>query len=167
MIDYWLVYRFLKLMATSFSEWPAFKEGVIDKDGKILVPKAKRSLKQKDSFSVFDILVRNLKMIVEKIPGGKTSLAKYAVALYLIKEHNMFKQGDVLNESMEHVSISEEKLARYINEEINTTAEISSLYSNAVSKSAQRRYTKRNKEDSDEDDEISVHSDDPKSKRTK
>ena len=52
-IDLYLAYRFLKNLVQPFEKWEAYKTGVIDKDGSILVPKGKRSTPQKDSFGYF------------------------------------------------------------------------------------------------------------------
>jgi len=41
-VDLFLVYQFIRRLATPFIKWDAFKEGVIDKDGKVLIKK-KRS----------------------------------------------------------------------------------------------------------------------------
>ena len=38
-IDIYLVYQFLRRLATPFEKWDAYKTGVIDKEGKILVDK--------------------------------------------------------------------------------------------------------------------------------
>jgi hypothetical protein len=165
LIDYWLVYKFVKLISSPFDKWPAFKSGVIDKTGAIIVDKDKRTLQQKDDFTLLDLLVRNIKVTLEKIPGGKSSIARYAAALYLIREHNMFTTGNVLTESVEDIVISQEILEKYINEETLTTVGVPGFDGNTVSKSAQRRYTKRNKEDSDDTVEDPIHSDDTSRKK--
>jgi len=85
-VDLFMVYQFLRRLATPYDKWPAFKEGVIDKDGKILVKKNRRNPAQKKSFGVFDVMIMKLKNLLGKVPGGKTRLATYAAALYLIKE---------------------------------------------------------------------------------
>ena len=83
----YFVYQFLKKLVTPFEKTEAFKLGIIDKDGKIL--KKRRDLETKDEKSAYnlsDTLVWNLKKILGKIPLGKSKLASYAAALYLIKE---------------------------------------------------------------------------------
>jgi len=87
-IDTFLLYQFLKRLATPFDNWKAFKLGIIDERGKVL--RKRKTLKtknEKDSFGLFDILVLNLKKIMEKLPLGKTRLGSFAAALFLIKEH--------------------------------------------------------------------------------
>ena len=83
----YFVYQFLKKLVTPFEKTEAFKLGIIDKDGKIL--KKRRDLEtkeEKSAYNLSDTLVWNLKKILGKIPLGKTRLASYAAALYLIKE---------------------------------------------------------------------------------
>ena len=85
-VDVFMVYQFLKRLATPFEKWDAFKEGVIDKEGNIILKKNKRNQKQKKSLKIFDVMILRLKRLLGKIPGGKTRLASYAAALWLIKE---------------------------------------------------------------------------------
>ncbi len=83
----YFVYQFLKKLVTPFEKTEAFKLGIIDKDGKIL--KKRRDLKtdeEKKAYNLSDTLVWNLKKIMGKIPFGKSKLASYAAALWLIKE---------------------------------------------------------------------------------
>ena len=84
-VNLFMVYQFLKRLATPFSQWPAFAEGVIDERGNILIPIKKRNtVRQRNAFGKFDLLVLKLKKLLEKVPGGKSRLASYAAALYLI-----------------------------------------------------------------------------------
>ena len=83
----YFVYQFLKKLVTPFEKTEAFKLGIIDKDGKIL--KKRRDLEttaEKGAYNLSDTLVWNLKKIMGKIPFGKSKLASYAAALWLIKE---------------------------------------------------------------------------------
>jgi len=83
----YFVYQFLKKLVTPFEKTEAFKLGIIDKDGKIL--KKRRDLETKEekaAYNLSDTLVWNLKKIMGKIPFGKSKLASYAAALWLIKE---------------------------------------------------------------------------------
>lgn len=87
LVDLFMVYNFLKRLATPFSEWEAYKLGIIDERGNILKKKKEFTLqKERSAFGVFDTMILKLKRLIEKVPGGKTRLASYAAALYLIKE---------------------------------------------------------------------------------
>ncbi|MBY0540278.1 MAG: hypothetical protein K2P52_02545 [Campylobacterales bacterium] len=84
--DTYLVYSFIKRLVKPFTSWDAYKLGVIDETGNILIPVKNRSLKQKQSLLLFDLMVLNMKKILGNIPGGNSKFATYSAALYLIKE---------------------------------------------------------------------------------
>lgn len=80
-------FRFLKLLVTPFEKTKAYELGIIDERGN-----RDRSVKittseQKSAYTAFHRLVFNVKKILAKIPGGSSSIASYAAALYLIKEN--------------------------------------------------------------------------------
>lgn len=83
-----LVYtmRFLRLLTTSFEDTNAYKLGIIDENGKRIKSKKITTDEEKSSYNYFHRLVFSLKRLLGKVPGGKTKLASYAAALYLIKE---------------------------------------------------------------------------------
>lgn len=100
-VDLFLVYQFVRRLATPFEKWPAYEAGVIDKDGNILKSKKERNLKsEKDSFGIFDLMILKLKKLLAKVPGGSSRLASYAAALWLIKEWNHFSNESLLNENV-------------------------------------------------------------------
>ena len=83
----YFVYQFLKKLVTPFNKTAAFELGIIDEKGKIL--KRRRDLEgdeEKSAYNLSDTLVWNIKKLMGKIPGGKSRIASYAAALYLIKE---------------------------------------------------------------------------------
>ena len=86
-IDTVIVFRVLKLLTTRWKDQAAFKEGLIDAKGKRLKKVKAKTSKQKNSYTFLHRLVFNLKRIIEMIPFGKTRIASYAAALFLIKEH--------------------------------------------------------------------------------
>ena len=100
-VDLWMVYSFIRRLITPFSEWEAYKLGIIDERGNIL--KKRRELRLQPevrAFGVFDILVLNLKKLLEKLPAGQTRLASYAAALWLIREHKAFTPESILTEDL-------------------------------------------------------------------
>ena len=83
----YFVYQFLKKLVTPFEKTKAFELGIIDEKGKIL--KRRRDLEgeeEKSAYTLSDTLIWNIKKLMGKIPGGKSRIASYAAALYLIKE---------------------------------------------------------------------------------
>jgi len=92
-MNLYFIYKFLRILTTPFASTDAFKLGIIDEKGKILKKKSKlKTIEEKEAYTMFDRLVWKLKRLMEKIPFGKTRLASYAAALWLIKEENNFNE---------------------------------------------------------------------------
>lgn len=90
-----IVYKLIQFLATPFEETDAFKLGIIDKDGKVLIKRRKlKTQEQKNAFTIFHVLAFNLKKLLEKLPFGKTKLASFAAALILLREENDDKWDD-------------------------------------------------------------------------
>lgn len=91
-----LVYtlRFLRLLTTDWKDTNAFKLGLIDEEGN-KVRKAKTT-EEKSAYNMFHRLVFNVKKLINRAPGGKSRIASYASALYLIKE-----QGELSDEALQ------------------------------------------------------------------
>ena len=83
--DFFYAIRFLRLLTTKWENTNAFKLGIVDKNGKKL--KKPETAEEKSAYNIFHKLVFNIKRLINKIPLGKTTLASYAAALFLIKEH--------------------------------------------------------------------------------
>jgi hypothetical protein len=95
--DLFYAFRFLKLLVTPFEKTPAFELGIIDKDGKVLKKAAERqSPEEKSAYTVFHRLVFNIKKLLAKVPGGKSVLARYGAALFLIKEHTGMSEKAII-----------------------------------------------------------------------
>ena len=104
-VDLYLVYSFIRRLVTPFEKWDAFKTGVIDNKGNVLIAKRDRDIEQRKSFAVFDLMILKLKKLLSKVPGGSSRLATYAAALWLIKEWNHFgDQGSLLTENVSEVA---------------------------------------------------------------
>lgn len=85
--DLYYTFRFLKVLVTPWTEMPAYKLGIIDANGKVLRKSATlKTEAEKDAYTPFHRLVFNIKKTLNAIPGGKSKIASYAAALYLIKE---------------------------------------------------------------------------------
>ena len=95
--DLFYAFRFLKLLVTPFDKTEAFKQGIVDKDGKILKKsKELRTDKEKSAYTVFHRLVFNIKRLLAKIPGGKSVIGRYGAALFLIKEHTGMSEEAII-----------------------------------------------------------------------
>ena len=120
-VDLLIAYRVIKMLVTPFNKQPAFKYGIIDKDGNVL--QKYRQIKgtaEKRSYTVLHRFVFNLKRILAKV-GIKGKLGSFAVAAALLlkenKEYSKYKSviestiitylkdnnlyEDILNESRE------------------------------------------------------------------
>ena len=94
-VNLYFIYKFLRILTTPWESTDAFKLGIVNEKGKIL--KKHRKLKtdeEKDSYTMMHRLVWKLKRLLEKIPFGKSRLASYATALWLIKEEKNFHGTD-------------------------------------------------------------------------
>jgi len=130
-VDLFLVYQFIKRLATPFKEWDAYKLGIIDEKGNQLVKRKQfRKQKEHDAFGIFDIMITKLKRLLEKVPGGKTRIASYAAALYLIKEHK------AIEEQGEDYVITEERLQELMTLVETTDYDIDALFEKAMEEDA-------------------------------
>ena len=143
LVDLYLVYRILRLFTTPFGEWDAYKTGVIDDEGNIVIPSDKRTIAQDDSFTKFDLLILKLKRVLEKLPFGKTKLASYAAALFLLKEEKNIKEETLEEQFLDYYN-GKTYLSEGIEEDIaNVTGGIAGLDGNPpASKSFLRRFAK-------------------------
>ena len=83
-VDLYLVYEFVKRLATPFNETKAFDLGLIDEKGKRLKKASSRD--EKNAMTYFDRLIFNLKRLLAKLPGGESKFVSIAAALFLLKE---------------------------------------------------------------------------------
>jgi hypothetical protein len=84
-VDLILVYQFIRRLVMPFDKTEAYKLGLIDKDGKRTKEPLDTKEKQ-EAYSYFNRLIFNIKRLIETLPGGKSKIASYAAALFLIKE---------------------------------------------------------------------------------
>ena len=166
-VDLFLVYQFIKRLATPFEKWDAFELGIIDKDGNILKKRKElRTVKERDAWGKFDVMISKLKRLLAKIPGGQTRIASYAAALWLIKEHTEQNVETLTEEQlqesfapyMEYVTQREDKDIDTLFEEVMSAAPVNSAGSGAIAgigigkdgepgltKAQMKKYKKRNK----------------------
>ena len=95
--DLFYAYRFLKLLVTDWKDTDAYDNGIIDDEGKVLRKGSDlKTSDEKASYTVFHRLVFNIKRLLEKLPFGKTKLASYATALFLIREETGLSEEEIL-----------------------------------------------------------------------
>lgn len=123
--DLFYTFRFIKMLTTPFNETDAYKLGIIDERGNRIKSQPLNNAELKSAYTTFHRLVFNIKKLLEKIPMGKSKLASYAAALFLLKEKydisdkNLekiiekcdIKQSDILNEYTEWYLLENKQLA--------------------------------------------------------
>lgn len=87
LVNAFLVYEMSKRLLLPFTSWPAFATGVIDGYGNIDVPKEKRTPAQNESFQLFDVMILNIKKLLDKIPGGQSLAGRVLSVAYLVNEN--------------------------------------------------------------------------------
>tara|TARA_X000001316_G_scaffold9405_1_gene2604 strand:+ start:3329 stop:3892 length:564 start_codon:yes stop_codon:yes gene_type:complete len=106
-VDTVIIFRILRKLTTPFNKTAAFKAGVIDAKGNVLVKPRDRTPEQKRTITLLDRMVFNLKRLLAKVPGGKTQLGSYIAALALLKEyvdnnHNQETSQVLLEKMQDH-----------------------------------------------------------------
>ncbi len=97
-LDLFMLYQFLKRLATPFEDWEAFKLGIIDKEGTVLRPRAKLKDSELKAWGYFDIVIANLKKLLAKVPGGNTRIGTFAAALLLMREAKEYTEQELVEE---------------------------------------------------------------------
>lgn len=140
-VDLFLVYQFIRRLATPFNEWEAYKLGIIDENGNVLKKRRElRDERERKAFGIFDVMILNLKKLLAKVPGGSTRLASYAAALYLIREWNHFSDSTMLTEDVSDEEILQSLLvfqngySDYILEmnDVNQKSELDALFEQRI-----------------------------------
>jgi len=91
-VDLFLVYSFVKRLATPFKETPAYKLGLINAKGKRL--KKASSKEEKNAMTYYDKLIFNLKRILS-VTGIEGKFTTFAAALFLLKESEKSKSNRI------------------------------------------------------------------------
>jgi hypothetical protein len=94
-LDTVIVYQLLRKLVTPFIQLPAYQMGIIDENGDFLKKIDNLTPEEKATVTPLDILVINLKRILGKFPGGKSRLASFAAALYLIRAHGKINEANI------------------------------------------------------------------------
>jgi len=99
-VDLVITYRVIKLLVTPFERQEAYKQGIIDKNGKVLRKfNTLKTTAEKKSYTMLHRFVFNLKRILQRVGlGGR--LGSFAVALaLLLRENKEYEQHKILIES--------------------------------------------------------------------
>lgn len=92
--DLFYAYRFIKLLVTPWEKMDAYKLGIVDQKGKVI--KKAVTNEEKSSYTVFHRLVFNIKRLIGMLPFGKTRIASWATALFLIREETGMSEEQII-----------------------------------------------------------------------
>jgi len=121
-MDIYIVYKFIKFIALPWTDWEAYKLGIIDDKGEILM-KHRKTKEEKNNFTLFHKLCRNLKRLLEKMPGGKSKLGKAVAAYFLLREELISMGGtkEMIDEVfMKHLKEGDVETSLMMEAAINT-----------------------------------------------
>jgi len=144
-LDTVIVYQLLRKLVTPFIQMPAYQMGIIDENGDFLKKVDTLTPEEKATVTPLDILVINLKRILGKFPGGKSKLASFAAALYLIRAHNKVNESNITDT----LFTLEEDFNKFLEEDapVNATGAFvaGTKGDTVVTKSAADKYKAKNK----------------------
>src|ERR1035437_2284136 len=105
-LDNYYALRFVYLLTRAWTDTDAYKLGIIDEHGNPLKTHSElTSEEEKEAYTKFHMLVFNIKKMLEKLPLGKTTIARYAAALYLIREeigHDLINENIITDTFLKH-----------------------------------------------------------------
>lgn len=87
LVDNAITARIIYLLVLPFEKWEAYKKGIIDKKGNVLISLDNIPKEDKDDWTSLHRLVSKLKKILAVIPAGDSPFVSIAAAYALIKEH--------------------------------------------------------------------------------
>lgn len=82
-LDNLFAIKFATLLSKPYTQWDAFKSGVIDERGNILVQRGQRNRDQRKSFNQFHRLVWNIKRLVSRAAPGRIASTVAAAKLLM------------------------------------------------------------------------------------
>jgi hypothetical protein len=127
-----IAYNIIRDLTVPFNRTDAFKLGVIDKDGNFLLKQKDMTREQRNSVpSILTILAWNIKKILSKIGIGRSSIASFATALYLLREE-IGNKGESRQMEIRLMEYIEKELFKSDREKMINEAFESSLLSSDV-----------------------------------
>jgi len=161
-VDAYLVYSFIRRLVTPFEKYPAFKAGLIDKDGNFTKNRNMFTPDERKALPMFDIMIINLKKLIAKFPFGKTRIATIAAAMMLLRSKATAKK--VNEDYVDELFTLEEELLKTMKEVESVMEDGGAAITNSVSiggisglgsppdvvvvpKKAADKYKKKNKAD--------------------
>tara|TARA_X000000368_G_scaffold407333_1_gene386674 strand:+ start:246 stop:719 length:474 start_codon:yes stop_codon:yes gene_type:complete len=123
-IDLLITYKVIRTLVTPFEKMQAFKRGIIDKDGKVLIKMKDVKGGDRKHYTILHRFVFNLKRILKKVGLG-SRLGSFGVALaLLIKEDKSYINHKDAIESAVVTYLKEQNLYNEILKESQEIPEI-------------------------------------------
>ena len=98
LIDKYMVWQFIKRIATPFEMMPAYKLGLIDRKGRFLVSLNDLvTIEQQQALTEYDVMIINLKRLLAQLPGGSSNLANLAAGLLIFKQWGLRKEESTID----------------------------------------------------------------------
>lgn len=94
-VNAYFTYKFLRILTTDWKDMEAYELGLIDDNGKSI--KKPQTSEERSAYSLFHRLAFNIKRVVQNLPFGRTRLASYASALFLLRENFNLTEPDIKN----------------------------------------------------------------------
>lgn len=80
------VYEFIRRLSTPFKGWPAFKAGIIDAKGNILINVKELTPQQQQKWNYLDQISVGIKRLIDRVPGIQPKLKTITGTMLLMKE---------------------------------------------------------------------------------
>lgn len=114
-LDKYYAFKFIYLLTQKWEETEAFKQGILDKNGKELKRiKKLKTQDEKSAYTRFHKLIYSIKRMLSNVPMAQSTIGRYSTALLLIKEETGYlfdeeflevARENVLTESVSHTKI--------------------------------------------------------------
>ena len=86
-VDTLIATKIIHLLVQDFSQWDAFKKGIIDAHGQLIIHNpATMTQDQHEAWTMLHRLVWRLKLILAKVPMANNKFASFATAYLLVRE---------------------------------------------------------------------------------
>lgn len=102
-------FKIMRLLVKPFDETEAYRLGIIDSEGHVIVPIRSQNNQQKEAFTLLVRLTFNIKKLINKLPGGQNRIKNLAAGYLLMKESYNMNKEEVLMEDLEN-KLSESEL---------------------------------------------------------
>ena len=88
-------FRFIRMLVMKWKKWDAYKLGIIDSKGNRVREVKIDTDEKKGAWTYFIRLCANIKRLLQKLPGGGSTLGSLAGALFLVKETYNLEDKDI------------------------------------------------------------------------